>query len=255
MLRPRIGVPGTILALAVLLSTVVGAGGHARAAASLVQGWNNVTYSGAASPPAQALSSISGTYAAVYRWNPTTQQYQVYAPGAPATVNTLSQLNPGDTIWLDVTAASASLTPSASAGTGHVSIAASTFQPASDLAIYEKTWNEIHPVGTDAESQRYFASVVLPNGATVTSLTAHYDAGSGATVEVRLDYTPLNNGTDAAQVYKLAEVLSTGGPSPQTSQAFAHTVDNSANVYFLIVDLKGGAGAKLRGVSVAYTGG
>lgn len=255
MLRLRIAIPGTIFAFLLVLSTFAGSGGHARAAASLVQGWNNVTYSGAAAPPGQALSSISGTYAAVYRWNPATQQYQVYAPGAPGVVNTLSQLNPGDTIWLDVTAASASLTPSASAGAGHVSIAASTFQPASDLALYEKTWNEIHPVGADAESQRYFAPVALPDGATVTSLTAHYDAGSGATVEVRLDYTPLDNGTDAAKVFKLAEVLSTAGTSPQTSQAFAHTVDNSANVYFLIVDLKGGAGAKLRGVSVAYTGG
>jgi hypothetical protein len=48
---------------------------------------------------------------------------------------------------------------------------------------------------------------------------------------------------------------STSGPSPVTAPAFAHTVDNSANVYFLVVDLNGGPAAKLRGVTVAYTGG
>jgi hypothetical protein len=255
MVRFRIAIAGTFLALSVLAAAIVGTSGHALAAATLVKGWNNITYSGGTAPPSEALSSISGTYAAVYRWNPATQQYQVYAPGAPGIVNTLTQISSGDTIWLDVTAASASLTPGSSAVGGRVSIAASTFQPASDLALYEKTWNEIHPVGTDAASERYFAPVNLPDGATITSMTAHYEAGSGATVEIRLDYTPLGNGASAGQVYKLAEVLSTAGASPQTAQAFASVVDNSANVYFLIVDLKGGPGAKLRGVSVAYTGG
>jgi hypothetical protein len=72
---------------------------------------------------------------------------------------------------------------------------------------------------------------------------------------VRLDYTPMANGTAANQVFKLVEVVSTTGASPQTAQAFSHVVDNSANVYFLVVDLTGGAGSKLRGVSLAYTGG
>ncbi len=44
-------------------------------------------------------------------------------------------------------------------------------------------------------------------------------------------------------------------PPAATPGAFAHTVDNSANVYFLIVDLTGGADTKLYGVSITYTGG
>jgi hypothetical protein len=178
------------------------------------------------------------------------KQYSLYAPGAPDVVNTLDQLNPGDTIWLDVTAESANL---ATTFGGKLAIAASTFQPASDLAIYEKSYNQLSPVGTDDASERYFAPVILPDGATITSMTAHFEA-SGGSVIVRLDYTPLSNGSDAAKVFKLAEVNATSGTS-QTAQAFAHSVDNGANVYFLVVDLTGGSGTKLRGVSVAYTGG
>jgi hypothetical protein len=227
---------------------------HAGASATLVAGWNNVTYTGGTLPPSEALSTISGKYASVYRWNAASQQYDVFAPGAPSVVNTLAQIKPGDTIWLDVTAESADLVASASAGGGKLSIAASTFQPASDLAIYEKTYNQLNPVGTDADSQRYFAPIYLPDGATIASMTAHYEASGGDAI-IRLDYTPLSNGTDAAKVFKLAEVNSTTGASPQTAQAFAHVVDNGANVYFLLVDLTGGSGTKLRGVTIAYTGG
>ena len=81
-----------------------------------------------------------------------------------------------------------------------------------------------------------------------------FEAASGGTVQARLDYTPLANGTNTAQIYKLAEVLSSAGASPQTAQAYSHIVDNSANVYFLVVDLAGGPGAKLHGISIAYTG-
>jgi hypothetical protein len=241
------GIAGSAIAVAALLS---GAGDHAGASASLVAGWNNVTYTGAAGAPGDALSSISGQYASVYRWDPVAKQYSLYAPGAPDVVNTLDQLNPGDTIWLDVTAESANL---ATTFGGKLAIAASTFQPASDLAIYEKSYNQLNPVGTDDASERYFAPVILPDGATITSMTAHFEA-SGGSVIVRLDYTPLSNGSDAAKVFKLAEVNATSGTS-QTAQAFAHSVDNGANVYFLVVDLTGGSGTKLRGVSVAYTGG
>ncbi len=245
-----------VVALIVTLTTAIGLAGsdHAGASASLIAGWNNVTYTGGSLPPAEALSTISGQYASVYRWDPVSQEYDVYAPGAPAVVNTLSQLSAGDNIWLDVTAESASLVTSAGSSGGKIAIAASTFQPSSDLAIYEKTYNQLNPVSTDAESQRYFAPVIIPDGATITSLTAHYEA-SGGDVIVRLDYTPLSNGTDAAKVYKLAEVSSATGSSPQTAQAFAHTVDNGTNVYFLLVDLTGGSGTKLRGVTIAYTGG
>ena len=89
------------------------------------------------------------------------------------------------------------------------------------------------------------------NGASITSMTAAYE-GTGETVKVRLDYTPITNGDATASVFKLAEVISSSGAAPQTANAFAHTVDNGANVYFLVVDLTGGAASKLRGVSISY---
>ncbi len=170
-----------VVALIVTLTTAIGlaSSDHAGASASLVAGWNNVTYTGGSLPPAEALSTISGQYDSVYRWDPVAQEYDVYAPGAPAVVNTLSQLSAGDNIWLDVTAESASLVTSAGSSSGKIAIAASTFQPMNDLAIYEKTYNQLNPVGTDAESQRYFAPVILPDGATITSMTANYEASGG----------------------------------------------------------------------------
>lgn len=223
--------------------------GDTGAAAGLVKGWNNVAYLGSSGPPSEALASIDGKYSTVYRWDAENALYEVYAPDVPGFANTLQSISHGDAIWLHLTADAAQLSTGRS---GNVSISASTFVPESDLAIYEKTFNQLHPVGTDAASQRYYANVTLPDGVTITSMTAAYSA-TGGTVHIRLDYTPIVNGTDGGQVYKLVEVLSSDGPSPRTAQAFAHSVDNEANVYFLIVDLTGGPGTKLHGVSIAYT--
>lgn len=242
--------------VAVVAATI--AGGDASAVA-LSRGWNNISYLGTAKAPADALNAISGQYSAVYRWDAGTQAYQLYAPGAPGFANTLAQLNPGDAVWLNFTADQGSINtgsvgqaPPSTGGTGKLSIAASTFQPASDLAVYQKSFNQIAPVGADTDSQRYYAPVILPQGATVTSMTVAF-AGTADTVKVRLDYTALANGDQNASIYKLAEVLSSAGASPQTATAFAHTVDNGANVYFIVVDLTGGSASKLMGVSIAYT--
>ncbi len=248
----------TALALAALGviaigATAVGTHEQARAGTALVRGWNNISYFGESRPPAEAFAGIGGQYSSIYRWNATTQSYEIYAPSMPAFGATLTQVTRGDAVWVNLTADSAVL--SSSATTGHVAIAASTFTPTNDLAIYEKTFNQLSPVGTDDASVRYYAPVIIPDGATITSMTVAFEAASPASVQARLDFTPIANGTDVARIYKLVEVLSTAGASPQTAQAFAHTVDNSANVYFLVVDLVGGAGARLRGVSVAYTGG
>ncbi len=257
MLRLRTLVTGAALSLAVLLTVLIGGGQNANAV-SLIRGWNNISYLGEAKAPADALAPISGQYTSVYRWDPVAQVYQLYAPGAPSFANTLTQLNAGDAIWLNYTESSGSLntgnlgTGGSTTGPGKLSIAASTFQPMNDLAIYEKNYNQLAPVGTDAASQRYFAPVILPDGATITSMTAAYE-GTGDTVKLRLDYTPLSNGDTTSSVFKIVEVLSSAGASPQTSQAFQHTVDNGANVYFLVVDLTGGSASKLRGVSIAYT--
>lgn len=251
MLRKRAIFATAAFGLTALLAPTVIGGGDARASATLVRGWNNVSYEGTANPPAEALASIAGKYSSVYRWNSATQSYEMWAPGVPSYAATIAQLNAGDAIWLNITTDSAQL---GAASTRRISIAASTFQPASDLAIYEKTFNQLNPLGTDAASQRFYAPVQLPDGATITSMTAAFEA-TGGNVQVRLDYAPLANGSEVSQIYKLVEVLSTAGASPQTAQAFAHVVDNSANVYFVVVDLTGGSGTKLRGVSIAFTGG
>jgi hypothetical protein len=246
------------LALCATIGFAALAGGDQDArAASLLRGWNNVSYLGAAKPPSEALASITGQFSSVYRWDPGSQSYQLYAPGVPSFANTLTQLNPGDAIWVNYTQDSGTLNTGevGSGGTvptsGKIAIAASTFMPMNDLAIYEKNFNQLNPVGTDAASQRYYAPVILPQGATITSMTAAFD-GTGDTVKIRLDYTPLGNGDATAQVFKLAEVLSSGGSSPQTANAFAHVVDNGVNVYFLVVDLAGGSASKLKGVSVSF---
>ena len=236
---------------------VVYAGHGAEAATTqLVRGWNNVAYLGETGAPADALSEISGKYEAVYRWDAASQQYKVFGPGLPAFANTLTSIVKGDSIWVSLSAPSAQLSSTSTGGgtatgPGRLSMAASTFLPANDLAVYEKTFNQLHPVGLDVESQRYYAPVILPHGGTITSMTAAYEA-SGGVVQVRLDYTPIANGSNTAQIFKLVEVLSSGGPSPQTQSAFTHTIDNEANVYFFVVDLTGGIGTKLKGVSVAY---
>ena len=245
------------LGAVIAFAAVSNRGNEASAAGGLVAGWNNVAYLGASAAPSEALASMAGKYSSVYRWDATSKKYDVFAPEAPGVVNTIGTLSTGDSIWIYVTASSAELSPPANTGTpgaasaGVISIPASAFFPESDLALYQKDYNELQPVGSDTASQRYFAPVQLPQGAKVTEMTTHF-AGTG--VRVRLDYTPLSNGTDANQVFILAETNSTGGASPRTATAFNHTVDNSANLYFLVVDLTGGSNSKLRGVSIKYSG-
>ena len=146
------------LALALLLTLGLMSAKSSLASIGLVKGWNNVAYMGASAPPSEALDSISGDYDVVYHWDAAAKSYSVYSPENPGFVNTLAALNTGDAIWLNLTATTATL---AAVGGGTVSISASTFLPASDLAIYEKDFNELYPVGTDAASQRYYANVTL----------------------------------------------------------------------------------------------
>ena len=236
------------LALTVAVGVAaVTANGHSATAAQLLRGWNNISYLGSSAAPSEALSGISGQYSAVYKWDPSTQAYQLYAPGVPGFVNTLTQVNPGDAIWVNYTQAQGEIntgsvgnTGTPSGGSGKLSIAASTFVPMSDLAVYEKSFNQLNPVSNDTASQRYYAPLYLPQGATITTMTAAFE-GTGDTVKIRLDYTAITNGDTSSSVFKLAEVLSSAGSSPQTATAFAHTVDNGTNVYFLVVDLTGGS--------------
>ncbi len=247
MRKVRIASLASLLALSIAILATFNGHDQARASTGLVSGWNNIAYLGPTASPDQALASLGNGYSAVYRWNAVEKQYEVFSPDAPGFANSITELRTGDSIWIHLTSASAEL--NVGALTGNVAVAASTFQPASDLAMYEKGFNELRPVSDDEYSQRYFAPVTLPDGVTITSLTAHF-AGSG--IRVRLDYTPLSNGNDPSQVFILAEANSTNGSSPQTASAYAHTVDNTQNVYFLVVDLTNGEDSRLRGVSIAY---
>lgn len=257
MQRPKMALLAAATIAAALAAGVL-LGGDARAGTLLVRGWNNVAYLGDTRAPAAALSTIEGQYSAVYRWDAAQQKFALYAPNAPAYVNTLAEIRTGDAVWVNMTADGGSLPSLPASGSsfpssGRIAVAASSFLPASDLALYQKSFNELAPIGSDDASKRYYAPINLPDGVTVTSMTVAFEA-SGGDVQVRLDYTPLGNGSATASIYKLVEVVSTAGSSPQTATAFAHTVDNGANVYFLVVDLTGGPGTKLHGVSIAYTG-
>jgi len=221
------GMKRTVLSAALGIALVTGvllaaasSGGHARASTALVRGWNNVAYLGSGAAPADALASISGQYSAVYRWNAGTQKYDLYGPGLPSYTNTLSAISAGDAIWVYLTADSGSLPSGGGSGggsisvsSGNVSIPASAFMPLSDLAVYQKAFNQLNPVGTDEPSKRYIAPVNLPNGVSITSMTAAFEA-TGGDVQVRLDYTPIANGDTTAQIFKLVEVLSSA-PRPR----------------------------------------
>jgi hypothetical protein len=151
------------------------AGTPARANTQLAVGWNNVSYLGDTQPPTEALAPIAGKYSAVYRWDAAQQKYEMYAPAAPAYTNSISSIATGDALWVLMTGSGGSLPSTVQTGTGDqsgkVAVPASAFMPASDLALYEKTFNEIHPVSNDEASKRYFAPVHLPDGATVTGMT------------------------------------------------------------------------------------
>ena len=67
---------------------------------TLARGWNNVTWSGAATPVAAAITAISGSVEAVWAWDATVQAWKSFTPGAPAILNTLTALEPGQVLWI-----------------------------------------------------------------------------------------------------------------------------------------------------------
>ena len=64
-----VGVAATLGVAAVALIAAVPGAGAASNSTTLVRGWNNVAYLGAAKAPADALSGIAGQYSSVYRWD------------------------------------------------------------------------------------------------------------------------------------------------------------------------------------------
>jgi hypothetical protein len=112
-----VGAAATLAVAAVALIAAVPGAGAAPDSTPLVRGWNNVAYLGTAKAPADALSGIAGQYSSVYRWDATTQSYALYAPGAPAFANTITQLQPGDTLWVNYTQNSGSFDTGTATGT------------------------------------------------------------------------------------------------------------------------------------------
>lgn len=61
----------------------------------LSEGFNLVTYAGAAQPTAHAIASLTTSVVAVYEWDPATESWRRFIADVPAYVNTLGSLRPG----------------------------------------------------------------------------------------------------------------------------------------------------------------
>ena len=116
--------------------------------------------------------------------------------------------------------------------TGYISIDASAFHPGytTDVAYAGGVLRNM-----DTKTVYFFASVQLPQGATVTNITGYwYDSDSSNNLVCRLSQGSMG------VVYKMAEVSSTGsdgyGSDLETTIDYA-TVDNSQYSYTLIVTI------------------
>ena len=68
----------------------------------LQPGWNNVVWQGGAMPVTAAINTIAGRADRVFAWNAQRQAYELFAPGAPSFLNTLTRLQPGRAVWVFV---------------------------------------------------------------------------------------------------------------------------------------------------------
>ncbi len=72
---------------------------------SLVSGFNLVTWSGLGLGITDALESIVDAVVAVYAWNPVQRSFRIYRTDGPAFINNLTNLNPGEAIWVQMQSA------------------------------------------------------------------------------------------------------------------------------------------------------
>ena len=70
--------------------------------ATLVAGFNLVTYSGPTQPPAVALASLGAKLVALYAWDPVSG-WQRYLPGLPGYVSNLTEMEAGAAYFIEVT--------------------------------------------------------------------------------------------------------------------------------------------------------
>ena len=68
---------------------------------AVTAGFNLVTYVGGTRGPASAFASINGSLVAVYRWDPASDSWLKYVPGAPEWVSTLGAVFNGDVLFIE----------------------------------------------------------------------------------------------------------------------------------------------------------
>lgn len=66
----------------------------------LRSGFNLVGWTGPTTAIGDALAGIGGTVKSVFAWDADAQTFLQYRPGAPAALNTLTQLETGDGVWV-----------------------------------------------------------------------------------------------------------------------------------------------------------
>ena len=67
---------------------------------TLQPGWNNVRWAGAPTPVPAAINALAGLVERIFAWSAERQGYAVFSVGAPGPVNTLTRLEPEQTLWL-----------------------------------------------------------------------------------------------------------------------------------------------------------
>ena len=67
---------------------------------TLQPGWNNVRWAGAPTPVPAAINALAGLVDRVFAWIAEEKRYEVFTVGAPGPVNTLTTLEPEQTLWL-----------------------------------------------------------------------------------------------------------------------------------------------------------
>ena len=63
-------------------------------------GWNNVTWEGTATTITAALGGLAGRVDRIFAWDGRLQRYDGFIVAAPAFINTLTALGPGQVVWL-----------------------------------------------------------------------------------------------------------------------------------------------------------
>ena len=81
-------------------------------------GWTGVT------AIEEALSTVDGTVGGVFTWNPGTERFLSFTPGAPAFINDLEELVLGDGLWINIAGTGATWTQPAFAGARSVALVA-----------------------------------------------------------------------------------------------------------------------------------